>query len=491
MSRKLPKDLNLTVLLLREMTSLSQEEVATQAGIPLSRLSKIERGIVEPSFSELEELSAAMGHPASLVREVLNAVRHSRWAQSVCAGDGRGQAGPLSPAQEIEEIVYGFQRLQTSSLLDLIQLAERSLSTRNHRRLAVQLWRYIEPWPAALRVATVRESSLFQVWSLAELLCEESIRVAGNDADQALERAELALAVAENIPGAEGWRWRARAYCTFHVGNAWRVKGELPSARKHCDAAQELWEEGKPCDPGVFDEARVLNIQAALRRAERQLAEALRLYEEALRLPQTRERPYLLLGKSKTLEELSLYEEALTALLVAKESIPVGDLQLRFAASFNHAVFCCHLGRYAEAADLIPEVNRLLGSGLHDLNRLHLIWLEGRIARGCGELEMAISAFQKARNEFASRKIRYDQALVTLELAEVLAEAGQHGQVRKLTRSLLPVFQEQEVHLEALRALRLFCEAVEQEALTAELARCLVQYLYRARHNPDLRFTSS
>jgi len=35
---------------------------------------------------------------------------------------------------------------------------------------------------------------------------------------------------------------------------------------------------------------------------------------------------------------------------------------------------------------------------------------------------------------------------------------------------------------------RLFYEAAEQEALTVELTRRMVSFLYRAQHDPELRF---
>jgi tetratricopeptide (TPR) repeat protein len=489
--RRLPKDFNLTVTVLRNLAFLSQQELALRAGIPLTRLSKIERGITDISFSQLEELAAAIGHPATLVLEALSLVRHSRWAQSVGAGDGRGQAGPRSPAVEMERLLSDFQRLQAGSMCQVIQHAETALWTREHRRQAVKLWEQMEPWPAALRTVTVRESELFQIWSLAELLCEESIRVAGDNADRALERAELALAVAEGVAGAEGWKWRVRAYCSFHVSNAWRVKGELQPARKHCDTAKQLWEEGQPCDPGVLDEARVLELEATLLRAERKLEESLRLYQQALCLSPTRERPYLLLGKSRTLEHMEHYEEALNILTSAQEAIPAGELQLQFAARFNQAVLLCFLDRYTEAAERLPLLLKQVQQDGQELSRIRLIWLEGRIAKGLGQSGFALEAFAKVRKELASRKIRYDQALVTLELAEVLAEQGRPREVQKLTRELIPVFEDQGVHLEAARALRLFCEAAGKQILTAELARQLIRYLYRARHNPDLRFQAS
>jgi hypothetical protein len=38
------------------------------------------------------------------------------------------------------------------------------------------------------------------------------------------------------------------------------------------------------------------------------------------------------------------------------------------------------------------------------------------------------------------------------------------------------------------RALDLFRQAVELETMTVELVRRLVAYLYRAQHDPELRF---
>ena len=44
------------------------------------------------------------------------------------------------------------------------------------------------------------------------------------------------------------------------------------------------------------------------------------------------------------------------------------------------------------------------------------------------------------------------------------------------------------MHHEARKALDLFREAAEREAATAELARRVLGFLFRARHDPGLRF---
>ncbi len=57
-----------------------------------------------------------------------------------------------------------------------------------------------------------------------------------------------------------------------------------------------------------------------------------------------------------------------------------------------------------------------------------------------------------------------------------------------LAEELLAIFRAQKVHREALAALTLFYQAARKETATAELARRLGDYLYRAQHRPELRF---
>jgi hypothetical protein len=63
-------------------------------------------------------------------------------------------------------------------------------------------------------------------------------------------------------------------------------------------------------------------------------------------------------------------------------------------------------------------------------------------------------------------------------------------EVKILACELAVVFDSKGVHREALAALRIFQQATEQENATAELARRVLGYLFRARHDPGLRFTS-
>jgi len=67
-------------------------------------------------------------------------------------------------------------------------------------------------------------------------------------------------------------------------------------------------------------------------------------------------------------------------------------------------------------------------------------------------------------------------------------ELGHTGDVKTLARQMVAIFESQEGHRETLAALQLFREAAEEEAVTAELIGRAIDYLHRARRDPDLRF---
>jgi hypothetical protein len=79
---------------------------------------------------------------------------------------------------------------------------------------------------------------------------------------------------------------------------------------------------------------------------------------------------------------------------------------------------------------------------------------------------------------------------VERSLAPLLLAENRTAEVKEMARELVAVFKEKGIHREALAALRLFQEAAEREA-TAELARRVLRYLFRARYDEGLRFNGS
>jgi tetratricopeptide (TPR) repeat protein len=185
------------------------------------------------------------------------------------------------------------------------------------------------------------------------------------------------------------------------------------------------------------------------------------------------------------------YEQAMEALLEAQPLVECsGDERLLYMQRFNLAVVHTHVGRSSEALHLVRLVRSAVADRGDKSEASRVTWLEGRIAAGLGRRDEALKLLVKAQAEFASRRMGYDVALCLLEVAILLLEQGDTSAVKALAHDLAVVFESKGVHQQALVALQLFQEAAVQEAVTAAQARRILDYLFIARYNPDLRYES-
>ncbi len=351
---------------------------------------------------------------------------------------------------------------------------------------AAMLFQVLQGFPEDEQWAVVKVAREYRSWALVERLCEESTVQASRDLERAAFLARLAREVARRLPGPKGWVRRGKGFAAAHVANILRVAGKLKAADALFQKAKRLWGAGSDPD-GVLDPGRLLDLEASLCRAQRRFEEALGLLERAREVSRSPGR--VLIKKGFTLEVMGEYERAIETLLVA-EGLPEiqADPRLRNILQGNLALDLCHVGRFAEAAELAQKVREIAAEMGDAIRLLRVLWIDGLIASGLGRTEEALSLLAQARREFAARDMGYDVALALLEEAIVLLDQGRTAEVKALTWSLPAVFEAEEVHREALAALRLFHEAAEREAATPELARRVLRYLFRARHNQDLRF---
>jgi tetratricopeptide (TPR) repeat protein len=407
------------------------------------------------------------------------------------AGEALGPPlGPTAEEQErIERTVARVIRRAADVAREELTRSLRDAAIQRDRESAEAFWQRLKTYPPDDQRFLVQNGRSLRTWALSEKLCAESARAAAADAGRATELADLALAVAAQVSGPAGWRSRLQGYAWAFVANARRVACDLPEAERAFGRAWKLWTACPPNEVGPLAEWRLYDLESSLRRAQRRLPEALTLLDRALLLQGGEAEGRILLNKAFTLEQMGEYEGAITALKrAASASGGRNEPRFLFLLRFNLAVNLCHLGRHAEAEKLLPDIRSpavQLGNGL-DL--LRALWLEGRIAAGLGQREKAISALERVRADFTSRGMAYDVALATLELAVLFLEEGQAEKVQNLARQMAPIFKSQGVHREALAALKLFQDAAEQKAATLDLARRLVPYLQRARHQPDLKF---
>ncbi len=367
----------------------------------------------------------------------------------------------------------------------------QSLTTEQERQPATHLWKRLQSWSTAQRRAVVLAEEEFQSFALCEHVCRESIASAADCADDALDLARLAELIARLIRGAETRCFRLQGYAWFFVGNAFRVKGKLSHADDAFQQANQLWKAGIGGDPeGLLDEARVLDLEASLRREQRNFPEALSLLDRALVADQSRKwAGRILVNRAKVLEELGQYEEAIATLrgaepLVDSEREP----RVLLTLLFNLTEYLYQVGRPAEAEPLLPrveELTRRLGNGL---DQIRFLWLQGRLAAAQQKTEEAVDALERVKASFVNLDIPFDSALVCLDLAVLYLQQGRTAEVKDLARQMVTIFRAQKVDREAIAAALLFRDAAEREAATADLARRLADYLKRARNEPGLQF---
>jgi tetratricopeptide (TPR) repeat protein len=482
---------SLTISFLALWKKLSQKEVGKGAGLPQKKVSYyLREGNLEDDALFNRLLQGVRARPGevqtvTVLLENLESIERD---------------SELTPEEReaVEAAVLDFTRMVRGVFTEAVRISRELPPPDDYpgpgpggldatRWRAKAQWKLLEPLPEDEELAMVRADSDFWNWALVERVCEESVVQASRKVERAASLARLAQEIAGPVRGPEFWRSRVQGFATAHAANALRVAGELRQADTLMERAKQLWQAG--ADPEeVLDPGRLLDLEASLRRGQRRFEDALALLEEALEVGRCPER-YLII-KGFTLEVMGEYDRAVEALLTAEPLVErQGDDRLIYMLRFNLAVNLSHLGLYVEASKLIQQVRDLAVDLGDEVFLIRVIWLEGRIAAGLGRVEEGRRLLEQARRAFALRRMDYDVALALLEEAVLLLEDGRIADVREVARGLAIVFESKGVHQVALAALRLFQEAVERDEATADLARSILSYLFRARYDQGLRFT--
>jgi tetratricopeptide (TPR) repeat protein len=343
------------------------------------------------------------------------------------------------------------------------------------------------------RLALLHANPRFVSWGLCELLVRKSCQATPEQASEALHLADLAVRVAGMIAGGEPfeeqWVYQLRSLAWAGLGNARRVLGDLSVAEEAFETADSWWERGTA---GVGDvlgyEPILLDLKAPLRTAQRRFLEALKLLDRAVDLfldgqPEHRD-PHLagrsLISKAGVLIEKGDSDSAILALKKANGLIdPERDPRLLLCVRHNLVDNLSKMGRHTEAADLLPDLQRLAAAQGNTLDRLRLNWVEGRVAAGLGKHDQARQLLTDVRQRFLADGNAFDAALAALDLVISYLEQGKTAEVRPLADEMVIVFRDLGVSREALAALLLFQEAARRETATADLAREIAASLTR------------
>jgi tetratricopeptide (TPR) repeat protein len=470
-----PRVLRLVVRFLRDHADLSQVEFGKACRVGQDKISRYETD--EPV-------------PEEVLRRMAVVARVDWWfvvqlcrvyAAILASARRRGIAGSGPVELEILEPAL----LAVTSYLVEDGLA-RSLPppTEAARREAEEVWTALERFPIPDR-RRLLELSLRPSRSiaLAARACDASVRAAAHKVEEALELAELALFIAEQAP--EGRRSRALSYCWGFIGNARRVATDFDAA---AEAFARSWSLrlGAELDPELLPEWRLLDLEASLRREQRRFSESLGLLDRARAAsggdPAAAAR--ILLNKEHAFELMGDIQGALAALAEAAPFVEASeDPRLLFAFHFKAVNNSCHLELWEEAAKLLPLVTEMATEQGNELDLVRLGWLQAKVAAGQGREAEAIAKLEKVSADFTDRKLPYEAARSSLDLAVIWLKSGRNAEVAKLAVGMKWIFDAKGIEREALAALRLFCEAARQQTATLELAQRVIAEIEQAERS--------
>ncbi len=340
------------------------------------------------------------------------------------------------------------------------------------------------------RAAIENEPQEYQGPAIAELLIDDSLAQMPGRPREAMALAELAMVVLSHSKFS-GYVVELYARATAHAANALRVIGRLSEASLLLDNARFTLRGEGGGDRMV--RAELDNFEGGLCRDQRRFDDAEALFQRAILTYEAEARP--ILGARSLLNLGMIYQEqqdggraAQAAEKAAQLLDPETEPALYLYARHNYAHGLCEAGQFNEAQAVLNENAPLHARYSDPLSQLRVAWVEGKIARGLGQLDEAESHFLVSRHGFLKPDIAFDAALVSLELASLYLETGRTTEVQELAAEMVAVFNRLEIHREATSALVLFQDAAALNRVSLTLVRKLSTYLVRAQRDPSYSF---
>jgi tetratricopeptide (TPR) repeat protein len=427
-----------------------------------------------------------------ITRDLLRAVASGDLPPRLLARVGLEHLTALCPccASEVaawrEEPLEGDRPLRPELIVPLLAAATPKLAEAEER--ATRDFAELLTLPIGARPARVaRSRSRFRGPALVRLLLGAYREAMREDYEVAYHLAALALSIADRSVHAFDLHVLAAAA----MGNACRAQGDLRKADRHFEYVRFLLHSQDVTDLEVL--AEVDDLEGSLRKDQRRFDQAEELLSRSLAF-------YRLAGREERLPKVMLILaevhylrgdsiRAISTVEVAlREIAPRGEVRDYLCARHNLAFYLASSGRYEEAAGLLEEDAGLFARNGHPVDLIRRRWLEGNISAGLGKTDLAEAAYLAAREAFLERSIGFGAAMVSMDLAALYLRTGRVEEVRSLAEAMIPIFQAQDIHREALAALVLFQEAARREAVTLAFVERLAVYLREAEVDRDLKF---
>lgn len=474
----------LALLYLRHAFHWTTKKLAAALGFKDEKgLTRYETGERPLSREYLETLVAPLGAPPEAIDVLL-------WVHDQIVPKPAEATEVASPFDLTARERWRIFRVALTAAWALAERLVPELTRQKRAQKVARVRRAAQELTARLKSASPEERRglidlfpEFRSWAVAEALCHASVRAAAHSVEEATELVELAVYVAERLPG-ETERARTAGYCIGFLGNVARIATDFDAASASFARSWALWRAGRAADWLPLAESRLLDLEASLKIDQRLFQEAESCLDRALAVCEagTLAAGRVLMQKAHVLEQLGDPAGSLKALEKATPAIEAsGDPQLLFGLRFNTVVNLVHLQRYEKGKMLLAEVREMAIEQGRKFHLSRLLWLESRLAAGQGRIEAAIAGLEQVRREFAD--LPYEAALASLDLAVLYLKEGRTAEVRALAVDMSEIFEVKGIAREALAALALFCEAARKETATVELVLEVIKDVERAQRS--------
>ena len=329
------------------------------------------------------------------------------------------------------------------------------------------------------RVQRVSTGGRFANPGLVNILIIRSHDTRYQDAEEMLHFAHLARLAADGCSPVDAGNelrladLQARAWGQY--GNALRVSGKPREAEEAFASAQRYRREGTG-DPLL--RAWLAEKITPLAIFQGRFGDAIEKCEEAGEIYRELGESHLLASTMVQKANATLQSgEAESAVRILNQTIPLIDHEedphLLLAACHNLIRCYIDLGRPDQALQLYSETRELYQEFDDPLILLRATWQEGQLLRDLGHLRAAETTLLRARKGYTERKLAYEAALVSLDLATVYVKLGLVDKLKRTVLETVPIFHALRVGLETLAALLQLQQVADQEQQALDLIRAL------------------
>jgi tetratricopeptide (TPR) repeat protein len=266
---------------------------------------------------------------------------------------------------------------------------------------------------------------------------------------------------------------RARSWA--ELGNAFRVADDLLAADQ-CLKQALRWARRGSSDAWLA--ARLADLTASLWADQGHYADAIESLERLAVLYKGLSDLHLagraLISRGIFLGHDSQPRQAIASLSTGLTLIdPEREPGLQLSGMHELVGMLVDLGQYREARNLLWQVQHLHQREGSPLNLVRLRWLWGRVYSGLGDLDRAQKELEVARAGFGNAGKAYDQALVSLDLAEIYVRQGRRDEAQALAKQMLVTFRRLGIAREVIVVLVLTRQRCADPFVAAEeICRC-------------------